>query len=142
MDKKPSAKDKARVVTLLSDFEFLFGLQGYDRNLTFRDTEKDLCVADICVEEDYSRVYINIYPRFWDNSLKDQRMYLLHEFVHSWVQPINLIAANLQEGKLETSEHRRFALERSVSVITNAMDGLLRLRYKYARKAYQKYLKK
>lgn len=126
----------------LSDMQYLFALQNYDRTVVFKTEPNEDKAASVYVEEDYQRIKISIYPCFWGNSLKNQAEYLLHEFCHYLVLPIDMVAYNALTGKMESSEHRRVALEKSVSSIANIIDSFLTGHKSLEMKIYQKYFKK
>lgn len=141
MPKKPTKKDREFVMGFLEDIQWLFAIQNYERSVVFKEEADGVSFADITVMDDYQRVQINIYPRFWEESREYQIKIIMHELVHTWIYPIQRIADNLFEGKLETEEHIRHALERTVCSVENAVHGLLLGRYRYSRDAYKKWLK-
>lgn len=123
----------------VSDMQYLFALQNYDRSVEFSKKSKESLAASVAIEEDYQRIKITIFPCFWENSLKNQAEYLLHEFCHYLVLPIDTIAYNTMIGKVETAEHRRVALEKSTSSIANILDSILCGKHSLEMKIYQKY---
>ena len=141
MKKKPTKTDKKRVIEFLRRMQYMFALQNYDRTLVFKDEPSEDRAASVYIEEDYQRIRISIYPCFWENDLKNQAEYLLHEFCHYLVLPLDIVAYNALTGKLETAEHRRMALEKSVSSIANILDTFLMGCMKDECRQYQSFYK-
>ena len=138
--KHPTKKEEKRVQSFLKQMEWMFGLQNYDRTICFSKNADDTFAANVVVEEDYQRVKITIYPCFWDNTLKNQREYLLHEFCHYLTDSLANLAWDMMQGKLQTKEHRRLAVEKSTSMVSNIIDSLLCDNMSFAKVAYKKYL--
>ena len=139
---KKETKQQRKVIDFLTEMQWMFNLQNYDRTLTFMEKESQDTVADVIVEEDYSRVYIKIYPLFWTYTLDEQRKFLLHEMTHSLVEPTRDIADNLLKGKFETQDHLTRSNEKVTSMVSNILHSLLIGNLKYSSLAYNKYLKK
>lgn len=142
MKKHPTKKEEKRIQSFLKDFEYAFGLQNYDRTISFpKENYKDNA-ARVEIQEDYQRIQIYIYPSFFDVDQTMQREYLLHEFCHYLTDPICTVAWNLSNGKFVTDEIRRMENEKSTSRTTNLIDKLLTDKMQFAKKAYKQYLKK
>lgn len=124
-------------------FEFLFAVNNYDRSFTYKKTESEDKGAslDVSVDVPYQRIHINIYPCFWEQSLKEQRKQLLHEFCHTIIYPTQIVAEDLFDGEFRTKKEIKNAVEQSTSRITELLHAQLIGRNRYARVAYEKYLK-
>lgn len=139
--KHPTKREGKRIQKFLKDFQWMFGLQNYDRTLTFAKEDKDNLAASVVIEEDYQRIKISIFPCFFENSLEHQREYLLHEFCHYLTDPVAEIACDLANGRVQTDYSRRFANEKSTSRTANIIRSLLIDNMTFAKKAYKEYLK-
>lgn len=82
MSTVPSKKQRKRLIQLLDDLMWLFSVQNMERAVSFKETQKGIRLAEVEIEENYQRLTIDIYPLFWDSSLKDQRKTIITEFVH------------------------------------------------------------
>lgn len=142
MKKKIEKKIPHYIQLLLREFEVMFGLQTYDRAVVLEEKDQKNLAASVRIEEDYQRITIYIYPCFFHNTLKDQRMYLLHEFCHYFTDDLKTYADDLREGMYVTKENIRVANEKAVSRITNILDAFLVERRSSVQKAYAKFLKK
>lgn len=142
---KPSKKDKKDLLNLMSDLDFLFGINAKNRELRYKDSDKKVndisTICEILVEEDYNRVTIYIYPIFWDKDQKERASSIIHEYCHILVNPLHDVAQNLIDGKLETWEHKRVAWEKSVCSIEYLITGFLSGKFKWAKKSFNSYLK-
>lgn len=125
----------------MTDMEWLFDYQNFDRSIVFKTVNKDDCACEIMTDLEYRRVTVMVYPSFFEHSLKEQRELLLHEFAHTFSDKIYHLAVNLLNGKAESFENFRRANEECTSRITNVLDGLLRGRKAYAKRGYAAYLK-
>lgn len=140
--KHPTKKEEKKIQQFLKDFQWMFGVQNYTRTLIYSKDNKDEAAAEIRIDEDYQRIRITIYPCFFENTIENQREYLLHEFCHYLTDPIAEIACDLANGKVQTDYNRRFANEKSTSRTTNIIDKLLTDNLTFAKRAYATYLKK
>jgi len=134
--------NKQRVINFLTDIEWLFGIQNFDRKLTFKNEDDGGKEAEVNFDEEYQRITVKIYPCFWGESLADQRKALLHELCHSITLPSKVLFWDFIDGKATTKDHANDVNERATSQIENILDGLLRGRFKYAKRAYSEYIKK
>lgn len=134
--------NKKRVVKFLEDMQWLFQVQNYERKLSIMKEDLDDKCAEVIFNEDYQRIQIKLFPCFFEQTLEEQRKALLHEFCHTITIPMNKLTIDFMSGKAVTEETVRTVHERSTSQIENIVDGLLRLRFAYARKGYNHYLKK
>lgn len=125
MRKNNLIKDKKRLSGFLDIFQFLFGIQNYDREIIYAKEDKEDYAACIDIEDDYQRITLTIYPRFFRNTLVNQKRYLLHELCHYLTDPLFAISCSLRDGNVETKEHVRRANEKSTSSIANILDMLL-----------------
>lgn len=147
MSKKPTAKDKKFINDFLTDLQWLFAIQNYERGVSFVDEDRESdkegfsTYADVLVEEDYQRIKIRIYNAFWGLSREQQCKTLLHELCHVVTWPLKEAGDCLLDGKLVTREAFRVAMERSTATIENMLHDFLRGYNKHARECYQKYLK-
>lgn len=142
MRKSPSIKNKAKLQALLCDMEYLFGLQNYDRTISYEDTEAKESgeyAASIIVEEDYQRIHIKIYPCFWNATPKNQAGYILHEFCHFLTDSLSSLTTDLMNGNFQSKEHRRMAVEKSTSSVTNVIELFLSGKRNWMKKCYTKY---
>lgn len=125
---------------LFTQFAEMFGVQTYDRTFFVepKDEERDgvYYCASIDVKEDYQRIYISLYPRFFTDTREHQRQYILHEFCHYFADDLNLLVHDLLEGKLVTQEQRRMANEKAASRACNIIESLLLGFDKKAQQAY------
>lgn len=143
--KKPTSKDKKQLVELMENLDFLFGINAKSRSMVYmkedrvEDTLERQPALDVAIEEDYNRVRIRIYPCFWEHTKDEQRKMVVHEYCHVLVSPLHQIAQNLLDGKLETTEHKRVAWEKSVTSIDYIINNFLSGEYQWAKKSYQKY---
>ena len=142
MKKHPTKKEEKRIQKFLKDMQWAFGLQNWDRSLTFEKLDKENIACQIEIQEDYQRIQIYIYPCFFNYKLESQREYLLHEFCHYLTDPLANLAWKMSSGKLETDENRREAKEKSTSMMANILDKLLTDNMPFAKEAYREYLKK
>lgn len=138
--KKKEGRLPKRITALMSQLDFVFHVQNFDRTVVLKKEDYDNRACDIKTDLEYQRIEISIYPCFFENSLEDQRMYLLHEYCHVLLKPLAQVVSNLQDGKLETKEHRIFAVEQTTSAMANILAALLKGRMRYARKAYADYI--
>lgn len=139
--KHPTKKEERRIQDFLTQMEGAFGVQNYDRSVHFAKEDHENNAAKVDIYEDYQRFKITIYPCFWENSLEHQREFLLHEFCHYLVEPLSQLSWDMIQGNLQTKEHRRVAVEKSTSLITNIVAKLLTDNMQFAKSAYKKYLK-
>lgn len=142
MKKHPTKKEGRRIQSFLKDFEWAFGLQNYDKTLTFLKDDLQNYAARVEIQDDYQRIIISIYPSFFEKDLKTQREYLLHEFCHYLTDPIATVAWHMSCGELRTDKDRKWENEKSTSRIANIIDKLLVDKLLFAKRAYKNYLKK
>lgn len=143
MKTKPTKKDENRVLAILEQLDWMFGTQNYERILVFRkeaEKDNDNCAAQITRFEDYYRLKIEIFPCFWEETLEDQRMMLLHEFCHTLIGPMVDLVDSARKGILITEEQTRHLNERTTSQMTSILDALLRGRKTFMKNAYKAYL--
>lgn len=142
--KHPTKTEKRRIRNLISQLGWIFQIQNHDRDIVWGDKQKEGCAASISVDDDYQRVCIYIYPSFYTHDLEDQFGFILHEFCHILTNPLRDIVDSLQNGELQTKEHRRIAVERSTSSIAGLIKRLLQSSNAYTTttKEYKKYVKK
>lgn len=148
--RKPKAKKKEKKLTqpqvkcriedFLCDLEWLFDYQNWDRRVVFETTDKDSCAAEVTTDAEYRRILIKIYPAYFTHSPRDQRLFLLHEFCHSYTDRVYKMGIDLLNGKLRTNDMLNAANEEATSRITDILDALLRGKMRYARKSYARYL--
>ena len=125
----------------MEQLDYLFSVNNFDRSIIFKKEDKEDVSADISIDIPYQRLTVNIYPVFWTHSRKEQREMILHEYCHTVSRPLNDVACDLQDGKLITKTQRKEAWEEVTSRTAQLLDAQLRGRNKYARVAYEKYLK-
>lgn len=141
--KHPTKKEEKRLMDFTTQMEFLFAVNNFDRSFTYKkvESENDGSSLDVSVDIPYQRIHINVYPCFWNESLKEQRKQLLHEFCHTVIYPVQSVANDLFGGKFRTEKEIKDAVEQSTSRITELLHAQLIDRNKYAKVAYKKYLK-
>ena len=144
MKKDPKGKDKKRIINLMNDLSYPFGIQNFDKEILWRSDDEEIewkrTMASIIVDEKYQRCTVNIFPCFFLQTGHEQRKTLLHELIHTITLPLAEKADMLLQGKLVTQESIDFESERSTSRIENIFDGLLTGKYKFLKKAYKDYL--
>lgn len=122
--------------------DFLFSVNNFDRGIVFKSNDDgDDTGASVLLDIPYQRITVNIFPLFWENKLKDQREMILHEYCHIIVHTLQRVTNDLSEGKFRTHKEIRDAVEECTSRFTMLLDAQLKGRNKYARVAYEKYLK-
>lgn len=139
--KHPTKKEKDRLYALMEQLDYLFSINNFDRSITFKKTDHKGVAADISIDIPYQCITINIYPTFWTHTRKEQREFILHEYCHTVSRPLNDVACDLMDGKLITKIQRKDAWEEVTSRTAQLLDAQLRGRNKYAKIAYEKYLR-
>lgn len=138
-------QNKKKVMSLLEQLDWMFSVQNFDRSVIFSKDDEYLddtpVHCRITYEEDYQRVAIEIFPTFFKMPLDEQRKTILHELIHTITIPLNKIAFALHAGNLYTPYQIKQSHERATSRMENIVDKLLRGNMKYAKKAYEDYLK-
>jgi hypothetical protein len=129
-----------RIVEFLGGIEWLFNVNGFEREIVLKEEDENYIGAEITFDEKYQRITITIYPQFFKETLQGQRKILLHELCHCLTMPQKLLACSLTEGDLVTLKQIKDENERATSRIENILDGLLRGRLKYAKEAYAGYI--
>lgn len=145
MPKVPTKKQKKKLMALMVDLDWFFGVTNLDRTLTYmhkNDPESPDCACDVTIDRPYQRMSINIYPTFWENTENRQRDYIVHEYCHYLVQPLQEIARHLSEGRLHTKEDISQSVEQVTSSVANIITDMLSGRRKYAVIQYAKYVDK
>lgn len=131
--------NKKRVIELLEQFDWMFGVKNFDRRLIWVEKEEGDKMAEIFFVEDYQQIDISLYPLFLTKSLNEQRKALLHEFCHIITLPSKQALHDLINGKFVTEERSREINETATSKIENLLDKLLQGQLTYAQEAYKKY---
>lgn len=129
---------KKKVEEFLKTFDFLFGVQYYEKSITYSDQKQNV-FADIIVDREYQRINITIYPKFFQQSLQEQRQTLIHELCHTITEDLSDIGESLLAGRLKTKEDLRVANEEATSKIANLLDRFLQDKFDFAKKAYKNY---
>lgn len=135
------SQTKKRILDLLGQMDWLFGLNNFERELIFKKVDEDDKGAEIAFEENYQRVTINIYPAYFEEKVEYQRKILLHEFCHCITIPSKCLGYDLLDGELVTRGQIKQENERMTSKFENILDGLLQGKLRYASKAYKDYVK-
>ena len=142
MKKEPIKKTKQRIDKFISQLEYMSSVQNYDKSVIYMESDNDGTAASVCIDEKYQRIDLRIYPCFFTNSLQNQREYLVHEFVHVLLLPLQDAVYDLQEGKLVTKRESDKALEKSTSAVTEILVRLLmKNKLEYLKKAFADYIK-
>lgn len=138
--KHPTPKEKKKLDALMSDFDFMFNICGYERNLIFKKESEDESAASICIDVPYQRITLNIFPTFWEHTKKQQREFILHEYCHTIGHPIANLAKDLLDGVFVPKSKIIDMEEEANCKIVHLLDYQLRGMAKYTRTAYAKYL--
>ena len=146
MTKHPTTKEKKRILAFMDEMQYLFEVQNFSKEIVFKDVDaagdKDgELAATIVIVSDYRTITINIFPRFFRCTREAQRQFLLHEFCHHVPHALHSALEGLLNGKLVTAPQISSMDEEATSRITYLLHGLLTGRFRYARKAYGKYLR-
>lgn len=73
--------------------------------------------------------------------MEEQRKMILHELCHTITLPSKILFYDFIDGnRTATKDQSLFLNERETSQIENIIDGLLQGKFKYATKAYAKYI--
>lgn len=139
----PNEKQKRKLANLMEQLDWFYGVSNQDRYLNYKkqnDPESPDSAADISIDEQYQRMTISIYPNFWDNTEKDQRAFMIHEYTHYLVQPLQRVARNLHSGRLHTEKDINEAVEKVTSSVTIIIDALLSGKRGYMLKAYEDFI--
>jgi len=119
----PTKAEEKRLNDLISQFDYLFEVSSFERNIVYKKEDNKAVISDIDLDIPYQRVYIQIYPSFWKHKVFEQRKALLHEFCHIVANPIQLIAQNLLDGRFKTQKDLEDAVEQTTSRIENLLDA-------------------
>lgn len=134
-----------KLIKLFEQLAQLFGVQMYDRSIYIEKRDKksnEACVAEIETHEDYQRLYITLYPKFFTNSLNHQRNYVLHEFCHYFSSELLQCADSLRSGQFVTPEQVRIASEKCTSRAANVIECLMLGRGKKESATFVRFAKK
>lgn len=134
-------KNIKRIQKLLTDFDWLFGTQNYERHIVLKKEDKDGVSMEFQFEENYQRIELSIYPTFFRQTLEDQRKSILHEFCHSITLPSKTALYEFIDGKFITPQRVKDINEQETSKIENLLHDLLINHNKFAKKVYKDYLK-
>lgn len=142
MKKLSKEQVKQRISDFMTDMEWAFDYQNFDRTVIFKkeDHETESCACSVVNDWKYRRVTITIFPCFFDADLKIQRGYLLHEFCHTFTDKLHETLEDMLKGKLYTADQVTGTNEEATSRITQVIGALLEGRMKYARTGYAKYI--
>ena len=142
MQSKNHLKTKRKIIQFLNEIDWLFGTNGFERDIVYKEHDEGERCAEINYDEPYQSIVLSIYPCFFEEKPEDQRKILLHELCHTITMPSKVAMRSLLDGQLIT----RYAIlninERETSRIENILDGLLQGRLLYAKKTYKNYLTK
>lgn len=131
-----------RIEDFLEDIQWLFQIQNFDRKLTLLKEDDGEKKAEIIYDEEYQTIKISLYPLFFKEKLEAQRKTLLHELCHTITLPQKILFYEFIDGtKTATKDQSLFLNERETSQIENIIDGLLRGKFAYAKKAYSDFIK-
>lgn len=140
MKKLTEKQVKNRVLQFMSDMEWAFDYQNFDRCVIFKKQPhtKDIACQVIC-DWEYRRVTVEVFPCFFDASPEIQRGYLLHEFCHTFTDKLCNTAVALLNGKFYTFDQIKDLNEEATSRITQIIEALLKGKMRYARDGFAKY---
>lgn len=136
-------RNKTRIQNFLNAIDWLFQVNNFEKEIIFKekdDPDREIA-AQILFREDYQDITVYIYPCFLKEPKDKQRKILLHELCHSITIPTKTALYDFIDGKFVTPERIRELNEQETSKIENILDGLLRGRLRYAKAAYENYLK-
>jgi hypothetical protein len=131
---------KKQISKFLSDFDYLFGTQNFEKHIKYADKDDEEAYADITFDEKYNRIYLCIYPKFFEQTKEEQRKTLLHELCHTITIPSQQASMDLVNGKLVTEDRIRWINERETSQIENIIDMFLTGKCDFFKKSYKEYL--
>jgi len=140
MAKIPTKLPK-RIADLMSDMDWFFDLQHWDRSVDIKKEEYQNRICDVIITEEYNQVHMNIYPVFWGKSRKDQRAALLHEYVHTLLIRLQDQAMKPINGEFTNKAGVMEATEKATVSVTERLDRLLSGKSRFIGKAYQKFIK-
>ena len=132
--------NKKKIIDFIESLELLFDLSNYERTIKFEERDEDETAATIAIDEQYQRYTIKIYPCLFTYPLKTQRKYLLHEFCHKLVSPLQDDLVDISKGNFIPEWILKEHVEKVTSNIEIILDGLLQNKKNYAKQAYNKYL--
>jgi hypothetical protein len=139
---KKRSNNLSRVKKLLTEFDWLFGTQNYERKIILKKEDSDGVSMEFTFDDKYQWIDLTIYPTFFRHTLEQQRKQILHEFCHSITLPSKTALYEFLEGRFITPQRIKEINEKETSQMENLFNGLLNLNYKFARKAYKDYFKK
>lgn len=138
----PTKREEKRIEDFIKNLEYFSSVQNYDKNFVYKKADEDGVAASVEIDEKYQRITLNIYPCFFNHSLRHQREFLIHEFVHVLVAPLQAVADTMLQGYLVTNREYKAGLERSTSAVTEIIVRLLmKDKLLYVRQAFNKYIK-
>jgi hypothetical protein len=129
----------------MNAIDWMFQINGYDKDIVMKDCDESngegRHLAEIRTEVDYQKVTVTIWPLFKTFSLEAQRKILLHELCHVINADSRRAKIESLDGKLTHEQRCKEINEEATSKIENILDRLLTGNLKYAKKAYEDYLK-
>ncbi len=133
---------RSRIETFMLEMESLFDFQNWDRSIVFEKIDSKNNAAEIKQDIEYRRVTIFIFPRFFLNSLKNQREYLLHELCHTFSHKLFCAGVDLINGdRVHSYEALKAVNEEATCRVTLLIQKLLLGKRKWAGVAFAKYIK-
>lgn len=135
-------RQQKKVKDFMADMQWMFGVANYKVSVLFEEKPDGETAADVTISEAYQRITVCVYPLFFNSPEKLQRQYLIHEFCHFFIAPIQKVAENLIHGQLETTNHIGEAVEKSTSRCEKVILFLLEKERDWVIKDYQKYVTK
>jgi hypothetical protein len=136
-----NSKTIKKVREFLDDIDWLFSISNFDREIKIKEQDDGDIIAEFHYEEDYQRLTLTLYPRFFKDPPTEQRKTLLHELCHSLTLPSKQALHDLLNGKLIVGDQIQKINETETSKIENILDRLLQGKLQHAQKAYSNYLK-
>lgn len=103
-----------------------FFLQGWDFStdyFKFPCTDNEKVSMEVTTQWDYRRVYLKIYPPFWDDTEEERKNILIHEFSHVLTAQIFVLLDQARSGKIVTDENIREIKEHVTCWIQNIIQS-------------------
>lgn len=141
MKHEPKKSEAVKITNFLESMDWMFSTQYYEKNIILKKRKSGRAVLRIVYIVEYQQITIEIYPGFWELSLKEQRKALLHEMCHTITIPSKMAACDLLDGVFVPKERIVDINEEATSRIENILDRLLSNGLDYAKQAYADYLK-
>ena len=122
MNFKPTEKQKKNVTKFITKWRDILFLQEWDFKTSYHAQEDERgASASTRGKWIYRDGAIDIYPRFFEATLEEQSLVILHELCHFLTNPLDELALQASSGVVVTSEHREDIREMVTTQIANAI---------------------